>query len=79
MSRADGRMRATAGQIVRHARKACGVTQVKLAKRAGISNSYLSDFERGKVGVRFKTFVTLLDELGFGVDIRLVEKDQDDV
>ncbi len=45
------------GNRVREARKAAGLTQVELAKRAGTTQPYLSILERGVVRPRLETAI----------------------
>jgi transcriptional regulator with XRE-family HTH domain len=49
---------------VRRARQAGGVTQEKLADRAGLSSRYVGSIERGSVVISIVTLVELAKALG---------------
>jgi transcriptional regulator with XRE-family HTH domain len=49
---------------VRRARRAGGVTQEKLADRAGLSSRYVGSIERGSVVISIVTLVELAKALG---------------
>jgi transcriptional regulator with XRE-family HTH domain len=58
-------------------RRALGLTQQQVADAAGISRNYVSLIERGNlIGVTLKTLVNYAEALGWGLDIRLVEKEE---
>jgi transcriptional regulator with XRE-family HTH domain len=59
------------GPRVRARRIAQGWTQKKLCKKAGISNSYLSDLENGKRGASGSVLVALADALMMTTDYML--------
>lgn len=78
-------MSASAGQLLREARRRHGVTQAQLAIRAGTRQSAISRIESGRVSPTFETVRTLLDLLGeeltigsvrpeTGVDLSLNER-----
>ncbi|MBV8687065.1 MAG: helix-turn-helix transcriptional regulator [Alphaproteobacteria bacterium] len=62
-------MRKLVGRNAARLRKAADLTQEQLAERAGISQQYISDLERGK---RNPTVVTLY-ELATALGVRPVE------
>lgn len=51
------------GKIIRNIRKEQNLTQLKLAKKAKISNSYLSDIERGRTNPSIVTLVAISNVL----------------
>lgn len=56
------------GDKIRELREKHKMTQVELAKLAGISNTYLSDIERGRVNPSLKTLDKLAKALGIKID-----------
>lgn len=68
------------GQRIRKARKAAGLTQEKLAERIDVSHQYISDFERGLVGVAVPTVIKLSNALNVSTDyILLGENESEDL
>lgn len=61
------------GAKIKEARKKAGLTQVELAKAAGISRSYLADAEGGRYNPSVKTLVSIASvcgvDLNFLVDM----------
>jgi HTH-type transcriptional regulator / antitoxin HipB len=55
---------------VRGRRRDLGLSQAKLADRAGVSRKWVSEFEAGKPGVELGHVLAVLDELGLVMDIR---------
>lgn len=45
-----------------------GIKQIELAKMAGISNTYLSDIEKGRTDPSIKTLTKIANALGMEVD-----------
>jgi len=62
------------GAQLREIRKAHKMTLHDIASKTGLSISYLSDFERGKVGIRVSVLVRWCEALGYDVDIGLKVK-----
>ena len=56
------------GDILRAARNASGLSQQKLADRAGVSTSNLAEIETGKINPTFRT----MKILAAGMDAELV-------
>ena len=56
------------GRQIRTARELRGLTQEKLAERAGINNSFLSQCERGLKAPSLKTLYAIATELDVGLD-----------
>ena len=56
------------GDKIRELREKRKLTQIELAKLAGISNTYLSDIERGRVNPSLKTLDKLARALGIKID-----------
>ncbi|MCL2422711.1 MAG: helix-turn-helix domain-containing protein [Micrococcales bacterium] len=64
----------TMGSVVRAARVEVGMTQVELARRAGVGRTWLSQFEDGqKTSAPMDMVFRLLAVLGLPVDIRAVD------
>ena len=57
----------TPGTIVRTCRKKSGLTQIELARLAGVGKTVIFDIEKGKDSVRWNTLLRVLTVL----DIRL--------
>jgi transcriptional regulator with XRE-family HTH domain len=55
---------ASLGQAVRHYRQEAGVTQAKLAERAGLNRTYLSALEQGRETEQLKRLLRVLRQLG---------------
>jgi transcriptional regulator with XRE-family HTH domain len=58
-----------AASLLIHARRSAGLTQQKLAKRAGVTQASISRIEEGKVSPRFETLERLLDACGFALEL----------
>ena len=52
------------GERIREARKAAGLSQEQLAKKIGVWQPTLSDWERGGVDIRIAALTKLADGLG---------------
>jgi y4mF family transcriptional regulator len=52
------------GEAVLVARKALGLTQTKLAARAGVGHRFVYDIERGKSSLRVDKVIAVLNALG---------------
>ena len=60
--------RASAGSRIRRARKAAGLTQIKLAEIVGMHENNLSEIERGKRGMSLDCLMTFSRVLNIGTD-----------
>ena len=61
---------ATAGEIIRKARKEAGLTQAQLAKRLGMGRSTISLIESGMIGeIGVRKYANLCDLLGLVVGV----------
>jgi len=58
-----------AGSILREARRAAGLTQRELARRAGVPQPAVSRIERDHASPRFDTLDRLLRECGKGLEL----------
>ena len=56
------------GEAVREHRKAAGLTQVELARLAGVGKTVVFDIEHGKPTVRLATMLHVLDALNLRLD-----------
>ena len=56
--------------VLRQARVISGMSQIEVARKSGINQSVISDYERGKREPGADTFLQLLDILGVGIDLR---------
>ncbi len=48
------------GQLIRHARKAAGLTVAQVAEKAGVERKTLTRLEQGDPGIRIGLFITVL-------------------
>lgn len=60
----------TASSLLRRARRASGSTQEALARRAGISQSVLSAYERGRRQPSVAAAARILEAAGFAFELR---------
>ena len=67
-------MRKLVGRNAARLRAAAGLTQEQLAVRAGLSQQYISDLERGKLNPTIVTLYELATALGVG-PVELVRPD----
>lgn len=51
-------------------RQELGLSQAELARRAGVSRKWISEFETGKPTAELGLVLRVLDELGFQLDLR---------
>lgn len=58
------------GLVVRDIRVGRSLTQAEVAERAGVSRVWLSQFENGKQTVELAKVLSVLDVLGYGLDVR---------
>jgi y4mF family transcriptional regulator len=54
---------------IRSARKAAGLTQIDLAKRAGVGIRFVRDLEQGKETVRLDKVNQILSLLGYHLEV----------
>ena len=59
-----------ASQVLRNARTKSGMSQLEVARRSGIAQSVISDYERGKREPGADTYAQLLEILGFTLVLR---------
>ena len=59
-----------ASQVLRNARNKSGMSQLEVARRSGIAQSVISDYERGKREPGADTYAQLLEILGFTLELR---------
>ena len=62
---------ATAGALLRQARKQAGLSQVELAARAGVTQSVISAYESGQRQPSLPALAHLLDAAGFELALGL--------
>jgi transcriptional regulator with XRE-family HTH domain len=65
----------TPGQLLREARRRHGVSQARLAVRAGTTQSAISRIERDQISPTVETMRSLLHLLGDDLELRVVEPD----
>lgn len=68
------------GKIVRLHRKSSGLTQIELARMAGVGKSAVFDIEKGKSTVRLNTLLKALSVLNITLQVKspLMERWEDD-
>jgi transcriptional regulator with XRE-family HTH domain len=66
-----------AGQILRESRRRSGLTQRRLAERAGVSQSLVARIENGSVQPTFDRLVDLVRACGLDLDVRVIPLDED--
>ncbi|WP_251438623.1 MULTISPECIES: helix-turn-helix domain-containing protein [unclassified Microbacterium] len=59
---------ARAAEVIREARKRAGMTQIELARRSGIAQNVISDYERGKREPSFGAVDLLLGAAGLTIE-----------
>jgi len=57
------------GALVRDCRERAGLTQVDLARRAGVSREWLVKVEAGRTPAEMPRVLDLLEELGMVMDV----------
>jgi predicted nucleotidyltransferase/DNA-binding XRE family transcriptional regulator len=60
-----------AGSVLRRARKAAGLTQAELARRAGVTQSVVSAYEAGRREPALSTLARLIDATGATLQLRV--------
>jgi len=58
-------------------RKKNGLTQIEFAKRAGVGLRFLRELERGKTTVRLDKLMQVLNFLGYHLDLRKNESEDE--
>lgn len=53
-----------------------GVTQTKIAEKIGVSLPYVNRIIHGKEQILNKTFVKILDELGYDIKLTYVKRER---
>ncbi len=53
-----------------------GVTQTEIAERLGVSPPYVNRIIRGREQILNKTFVLILNELGYDVELTYVKREE---
>ena len=61
----------SAANLLRSARRRAGITQAELARRAGVQQSVISDYERGKRDPSLPTLARLVRATGLTLETRL--------
>lgn len=51
-----------------------GITQAQLAEKVGTSAQYLNRLIKNSEGVVNKTFISMLEQLGYDVEIKYIKK-----
>ena len=62
----------TAGEVIRQAREACGMSQLALAERAGTSQAAIARWEGNRIAASFKQVERLARLCGFAMAIELL-------
>ncbi|MCZ7590220.1 MAG: helix-turn-helix domain-containing protein [Gaiella sp.] len=62
---------------VRGRRHDLGISQVELARRAGVSRKWISEFEAGKSTAEFGLVLRVLDALALSLELRDASSTQD--
>lgn len=62
---------------VRGRRQDLALSQIELARRAGVSRKWISEFEAGKATAEFGLVLRVLDALGLGLELREASSTQE--
>ncbi len=62
---------------IRNLRKKNGLTQIEFAKRAGVGLRFLRELEQGKTTVRVDKLMQVLNFLGYHLDLRKNESENE--
>jgi transcriptional regulator with XRE-family HTH domain len=71
-------MKGMGNDLIREARRRCGLTQAQLAKLAGSTQSAIARLESGRTAPAFDDVIRLLRLMGLDLDFMLVERDDSD-
>lgn len=52
-----------------------GMTQAQVAEKVGTTSSYVNRIVKKKEGVVNKTFIQMMEALGYDIELRFVKKD----
>lgn len=52
-----------------------GMTQAEVAEKIGTTSSYVNRIVKKKEGVVNKTFIQMMEALGYDIELRFVKKD----
>jgi transcriptional regulator with XRE-family HTH domain len=66
-------------QLIREARQRAGLTQVELAKRAGLAQPAIARWERGRTAVSLDDVLRLVRLCGLELELQIVERDDSDM
>jgi transcriptional regulator with XRE-family HTH domain len=64
-------METSAGSVLREARRRAGLSQVELARRAGVTQSVVSAYESGARQPSVPTLARLVGATGFELELQL--------
>lgn len=53
-----------------------GVTQTEIAEKVGVSLPYVNRIIRGREQIVNKTFIKILDELGYDVELTYIKQEE---
>ena len=63
------------GKYIAGKRKALGMTQAQVAEKVGTSSPYVNRIIKKQDGVVNKTFVQMLEALGYDIELTYVKRD----
>ncbi|MES2198793.1 MAG: helix-turn-helix domain-containing protein [Chlamydiota bacterium] len=58
------------GKLVRFHRKKAGLSQLELAKIAGLGKTVIFDLEKGKLSIRFDTILRVIEVLNIKINFQ---------
>ena len=53
-----------------------GITQTEIAEKVGVSLPYVNRIIRGREQIVNKTFINILDELGYDVELTYIKQEE---
>ena len=56
-----------------------GITQTEIAEKVGVSLPYVNRITRGREQIVNKTFIKILDELGYDVELTYKRKTEEEI